>query len=62
MMPFDCDAECLKETDAALLCDIEGEEMWIPKGQVLSDSEVWQEGDAGVLVVTNWIAREKGLL
>jgi hypothetical protein len=34
---------------------------WIPQSQVHDDSEVWREGDHGQLVVTRWIAEQKGL-
>ena len=50
------------DSGKALLCVIEGEEMWIPKSQIHDDSEVWQEHDRGVLVITEWIAEQKGLL
>jgi len=50
-----------KETDKALLCEIEGEEMWIPKSQIQDDSEVFAEGDEGDLIISEWIAKEKGL-
>ena len=35
---------------------------WIPKTQVHDDSEVWQDGHFGDLVVTEWIAQQKGWL
>ena len=50
-------------TSKALLCDIDGEEVWIPKSQIIEDeSEVWDEDDEGTLVITEWIAKEKGLV
>jgi hypothetical protein len=55
------DVICVKSTEKAILVDVAGEEFWIPQSQVTEDSEVWQEGDEGTLVVTDWIAREKGL-
>lgn len=55
------DVRAIKETDAALLCDINGEEIWIPKSQIDDDSEVWQEGDDGVLIISEFIAEKKGL-
>ena len=54
--------ECIKETDAALLCVIDDDEVWIPKSQIHDDSEVCEEGSSGTLVITEWIAREKGLV
>jgi hypothetical protein len=52
---------CVRATDAAILVRIDGEEHWIPQSQVSDDSEVWQEGDEGRLVVSQWIAMQKGL-
>lgn len=51
-------------TDKALLCEIEDEEYWIPLSQIDDDSEVFDAAgnSEGRLVVTEWIAKEKGLL
>jgi hypothetical protein len=35
--------------------------VWIPKGQLMPDSAVREDGDQGDLVVTRWIAGEKGI-
>lgn len=58
------DVRVIKETDKALLCNIEGEEIWIPKSQIMDESEVFDEDDNsnGTLVITEWIANEKGLI
>lgn len=56
------DVTVLKATDKALLCEIDGEQVWIPKGQIDDDSEVFQEGQDGQLVISEWIAKEKGLV
>lgn len=50
-----------RETSAALLVEIDGAEHWIPKGQISDDSEVFAEGTSGKLVVSEWIATQKGL-
>jgi hypothetical protein len=62
----------VRETDAALLVRVDGSdpaledigeyEVWVPKSQILDDSEVWQKGDSGELQVTMWIAKQKGWL
>jgi hypothetical protein len=52
---------CIKETHAALLCVIDDEEVWIPKSQISDDSEVYDEGSSGTLIISEWIANEKGL-
>ena len=51
--------EVMHETDKALLCEIQGEEVWIPKSQLGDESEVKQGGDSGTLVVTRWLAEQK---
>jgi hypothetical protein len=53
--------ECRAETDKAILCVIDGEEHWIPKSHVDDDSEVYAKGHEGTLIVTEWIAKQKGL-
>jgi hypothetical protein len=51
----------VKETDAAFLCLIDGEEHWIPRSQV-ADDEDYREGDEDVeLSVTEWFADKEGL-
>lgn len=50
-----------KQTDKALLCEINGDDVWIPQSQIDDDSEVWNEGDEGTLVISQWIAEQKEL-
>lgn len=54
--------KCIKETAAALLCVIDGKEVWIPQSQVDDASEVYSVGDEGTLVITEWIATQKELI
>lgn len=55
------DVACLRATEKAILVNVDGEELWIPLSQVDDDSEVYSEGDEGTLIITAWIARQKGL-
>lgn len=57
------DCTAMKETDKALLIDIDGEEYWVPKSAIHDDSEVYDndEHDTGKLVVHLWWAESKGL-
>lgn len=55
------DIKCIRSTDKAILVEVEGEEVWIPLSQVDDDSEVYEEGDEGTLVITQWIADKLGL-
>lgn len=59
-----------RESDRALLVQIEASviglktggtvKIWVPKSQIHDDSEVFQNGQSGKLVVTEWLAKEKG--
>ena len=59
------DVKVKRATDKAILVEIDGEEHWIPKSHVHDDSEVWDDApDArgpGRLVVSQWIAEQKGI-
>ena len=55
---------CKKATAKALLVEIDGEDYWIPLSQIHDDSEVFDDDKNadGKLVVTEWIAQQKGLV
>lgn len=36
--------------------------LWIPKSQIDDDSEVWQKNQEGDLVISEWIAHQKGII
>lgn len=57
------DITCLFETDKALKCSREEypEPFWVPKSQVHEDSEVFETGHVGTLVVTLWWAEQHSL-
>lgn len=54
----------IKDTGKALCCVIDGEQVWIPQSQIHDNSEVYDAKDnsEGTLVVTEWIALQKGLV
>lgn len=56
--------KAIRDSGRALLVEIPGhsDPIWIPQGQIDEDSEVWRDGDEGDLVITEWIAEQKGLL
>lgn len=35
---------------------------WVPKKQITEDSEVYKMGTSGTLIVTEWLAKERGWL
>jgi hypothetical protein len=56
------EAKCTRASEKAILVEAADfdEPVWVPVSQVHDDSEVWKVGDEGKLVVTQWIAEQKG--
>lgn len=52
--------ECIAETSKAILVEVEGDEIWIPKSAVDDDSEVYGKGHVGELIVADWLAEKEG--
>lgn len=55
----------MKATTGALLVEFEDEDqddVWIPRSQIHDDSEVYEQGHTGDVVVTTWWAEKEGLL
>ena len=50
------------ETDRALLCVIDEGQRWITKSVVHEDSEVFEQGDQGTLVLFRWFAEKEGFV
>lgn len=55
------DVLCKRQTDKAILCVIDSEDVWVPLSIVHDDSEVYAQGHEGTLVVPKWFARKNGL-
>lgn len=55
------DVRLIRQTDKAGLFDVDGEEIWIPWSQVDEGCELQSDGDEGTLIITEWIADQKGL-
>ena len=54
---------CLRETEAAVWVEVPDKgRLWFPKSHVLEASEVKEDGDTGTLVISEWLAKEKGLI
>lgn len=48
------------EGNEALLCDVDGDECWVPFSQISEYSEVQVAGDMGSLIIPTWLARREG--
>lgn len=56
------DCEILATTDAALYIEYDDEQHWIPRSQIEGgDDEDIEKGDVRTLVVTKWIADDRGI-
>ena len=55
------DVQVLRESDVALLCQIEGHVRWIPRDKLREGSTVGRVGDTGTIVVPRDFAVEWGL-
>jgi len=59
------DCEIVAETTKAVKIvtpDImEEDDVWIPQSQIDDASPIWKKGETGTLIVTQWIAAQKGL-
>jgi len=57
-------AEALKESDSGKALLVEAPDFdkpeWVPHSQIADDSEVYKVGHQGDLVVSNWLAEQKG--
>jgi len=61
------EAEVLASSPEALLCQIEDQQVWIPRSQIdAENSEIdpWKgdTGDSGVIHIPEWIALNEGLI
>lgn len=48
-------------TEKALLCVVDGTEVWLPRSQIL-DGDLDKRGDSGEIEIPTWLADEKDLL
>lgn len=51
----------IKTTDKAALCNIDGDNCWLPWSLIGEGSEIESVGDSGVAYIPYWLAEEKGL-
>lgn len=54
-------ASAIRDTGKALIVLIEEEEYVIPKSQIHDDSEVYEKGHEGKLIIPKWLAENEEL-
>lgn len=52
--------KCKRDTEKALLITIDDKDVWVPKSCVHDDSEVYEVGHEGEVVVKRWWAEKNG--
>ncbi len=51
-----------RQSDKAILVTVKGKKVWIPKSEIHDDSEVYSvKNGTGTLIISEWIAKQKGL-
>jgi hypothetical protein len=54
--------KCVAETSKAIKAELEdGAQHWIPKSMLSDDSEVYEEGTDGKLIVKSWFCEKEGI-
>jgi hypothetical protein len=56
------DCEVLRKAGKTVIVDVEGDELMIPFSQIDDNSEVYEVGDTGTMLINPWLARKLGLL
>lgn len=52
----------VRQSGKAVLVHLpDGREEWFPVSQIDDESEVWNDDTDGTLIISRWIAQEKGL-
>lgn len=49
-----------RETAKAVLYEFGPDKVWVPKSVIHDDSEIWKNGESGVLSVKAWWASKNG--
>ena len=56
------DIECHHDSEKAILVNIYGDDVWIPKWAIHDDSETYKKGTSGNLIIAEKVAIEKELV
>ena len=62
---YETEARIVAATSMALLCDIDGEEFWIPKSLLSEEGEVSGHsdvGEIGMIMIPEWFAIKEEII
>ena len=62
LFDIEIDGFVTRDTQKAILISYADHQYWIPKSQIHDDSEVYEAGTDGTLIIPRWLAEEKGLV
>jgi hypothetical protein len=48
--------------EGALLCEVGGKQVWVPKAAIHDDSDVYKDGQSGILLIPEKLAIKKELV
>jgi hypothetical protein len=54
--PVTLSGRLVREGGMALLCEIDGQQVWVPRSQLLVGTTVQHVGDQGEIVIPHWLA------
>lgn len=55
-------AKALQDSGKAILCEIEGKAVWLPKSQLHDESDELAVGEEGTIYIPAWLAKDKELV
>ena len=55
-LPVTLSGRLLREGGMAILCEIDGQQVWVPRSQLLVGTTVQRVGDHGQIVIPRWLA------
>lgn len=61
-LPVTLTGRLLREGGMAILCEIDGQQVWVPRSQLLVGTTVHGAGDDGEIVIPRWLARNLQLV
>lgn len=55
-LPVTLSGRLLREGGMAILCEIDGQQVWVPRSQLLVGTTMQRVGDQGEIVIPRWLA------
>jgi hypothetical protein len=56
------DVKAVADSELGLRISVGGKAVWVPKSEIHEDSDVYENGTEGTLIISEWVAKKKGLI